>query len=180
MKTNFSPFPLIETPNLVLRRMEDGDLEDVFEMRSDPRMHLHTDTKPDEAPAETAAYIEKMTRGVDTEKWIIWAIQLRQSPKVIGSVSIWNLDRERGSGELGYGITPAYQGKGFMKEALRAAIDYGFNIMDLKTLEAYTERANTASCGLLERCGFTEADRVDEEGACNKRTYHMVVYRLTA
>ncbi len=56
------PFPVVETDNLVLRRMDQGDLDDLLRMRSDPRMHLHTDTKPDGTPDETKAYINKMTQ----------------------------------------------------------------------------------------------------------------------
>lgn len=45
---NFTPFPIIETRNLILRRMDHDDLDDLFQMRRDPRMHEYTDTKPDE------------------------------------------------------------------------------------------------------------------------------------
>ena len=174
----FTPFPITETRNLVLRRIGLDDLDDLFEMRRDPRMHLHTDTKPDEALDETKVYIDKTNAGVDAGKWVIWAIGLKGQAKVIGTISIWNLNPERESGELGYGIIPDYQGRGLMKESLLAVADYGFDAMNLKVLEAYTERDNLRSLKLLERCGFAEVDRVDEEGYCNKRTYHMIVYRL--
>lgn len=177
MKANFAPFPVLETTNLVLRRMTRDDVDDVFEMRRDPEMHLYTDTKPDETPVETKAYVDKMNAGVDAGKWVIWAIELRETGRVIGTISIWNLNPDRGSGELGYGIVPGYQGRGLMKESLLRVVDYGFDVMDLKTLEAYTEKDNLPSLRLLEKCGFAEADRVDEEGTNNKRTYHMLVYR---
>jgi len=44
---------------------------------------------------------------------------------VIGSISIWNINLKQKSAELGYGIIPAYQGLGLMKEALLTAADYG-------------------------------------------------------
>ena len=44
------------------------------------------------------------------------------------------------TGELGYGIMPDYQGQGLMKESLLSVIEYGFNIMNLEELLAYTER----------------------------------------
>ena len=180
METSFVPFPAIETTNLTLRRMTRDDRGDLFEMRHDPRMHLYTDTKPDEGISETEAYIDKMNAGVDAGKWIIWAMELKGERKVIGSISIWNLNPDRGSGELGYGIVPGYQGRGLMKESLLAVVDYGFDRMGLKELDAYTEKDNEPSLHLLETCGFAEAERVDEEGYTNKRTYHMIVYRKKA
>lgn len=102
----------------------------------------------------------------------------KQSNKVIGSISIWNINREQESGELGYGIIPEYQGHGFMKEALLSVIEYGFNAIRLKSLDAYTEEHNVKSIKLLEKCNFNEINRVDDEGYLNNRVYHMIVYRL--
>lgn len=175
---NFTPFPEIETKNLLLRRMDHNDINDIFQMRSDPRMHEYTDTKPDVNTDETKAYIDKMNKGIDENKWIIWAIEHKQSNKVIGTISIWNIDTEQRSGELGFGIIPDYQGQGFMKESLLSVVKYGFDVMNLKQIFAYTEESNMKSIKLLERCNFVEVDRVDEEGYFNNRVYHMVVYKL--
>lgn len=174
----FSPFPIVETNNLLLRKMTYEDKHDIFLMRKDPRMHEYTDTKPDENIGETEAYIDKMLKGISENKWIIWAIEHKASKKVIGSISIWNIDNEKESGELGYGIIPDYQVRGLMKEALLSAADYGFNVMKLKTLDAYTEENNISSNKLLENCKFKVAGKVDDKGYCNDRIYHMVVYRL--
>lgn len=175
---SFNPFPVIETNNLVLRRMEHRDIDDIFQMRNSPEMHEYTDTRPDKTTEETRIYIEKMNKGVDENKWIIWAIEHRQSKKVIGSISIWNINIEQRSGELGYGIIPDYQGKGLMKEALLRVVDYGFNVMKLRVVDAYTEESNIKSCKLLDNCKFIKANRVDDQGYYSNRVYHMIVYRL--
>lgn len=175
---NFTPFPCIETDNLLLRRISQDDADDMFEMRKDPLMNEFTDTKPDAAIEETRNYIDKMNKGVDNNEWIIWAIEHKQAGKVIGSICIWNINSLQESGELGYGIIPAYQGKGLLKEALSSVIEYGFGVMGLKVLDAYTEENNPKSIKLLENSGFIEADRVDDEGYFNNRVYHMIVYRL--
>ncbi len=86
----------------------------------------------------------------DDNKWIIWAIEHRQTKKVIGTISIWNTNIEQGISELGYGIITDYQGKGLMKEVLLSVIKYGFEVMNLKALEAYTEENNHSSIKLLE------------------------------
>jgi ribosomal-protein-alanine N-acetyltransferase len=65
-----------------------------------------------------------------------------------------------------------------MKEALLSAADYGFSVMDLSALEAYTEEKNIKSIKLLEGCKFAAVNRVDDEGFYSSRIFHMVVYRL--
>lgn len=174
----FSPFPEIETKNLVLRRIKIEDTHDIFQMRSNSIMSEYTDTKPDERPEETKAYIEKMNKGIDENKWLIWAVEHKKSQKVIGSISVWNLNIEQNIGELGYGIIPEYQGMGLMKEALLSVLNYGFCVMKLSALEAYTEENNIKSIKLLEGSKFIEVNRVEEEGYYNNRIYHMIVYRL--
>jgi len=175
---NFTPFPNIETKNLILRKMNYTDVTDLYEMRKDPRMNEFVDTRIDENIDETKNYIDLMNKGIDENKWIIWAIEHKQSNKVIGTVSIWNINSEKNSGEVGYGIIPDFQGQGLMKESLLSVIEYGFNPMNLKELYAYTEENNLNSIKLLEKCDFVEVNRVDEEGSRCKRLFRMVVYRL--
>lgn len=174
----FTPFPEIETKNLMLRRLNYDDIDDLFKMRSDPRMNEYTDTRLEENTDETRAYIDRMNKGVDENKWVIWAIKHKQLNKVIGSISIWNINIEQMSGELGYGIIPNYQRQGLMKEALLNVIKYGFKIINLKVLDAYTEENNMRSINLLKRCNFIEVNRVDDKGYFKNRVYHMLVYRL--
>lgn len=174
----FDPFPVIETRNILLRGMTQEDKYDLFQMRKDTKMHMYTDSKPDENLEETEEYIDKMVKGVAENKWIIWAIEHKVSKKVIGTISIWNIDKEQGTAELGYGIIPDYQGRGLMKEALLSAVDYGFNAMNLKSLDAFTEEKNISSNKLLDNCKFKIIDEVIDQGYCNDRNYYMVVYRL--
>ncbi len=175
---NFMPFPMLETKNLILRRMDYDDINDLFDMRKDPRMNEYVDTKLEENTHETKVYIDNMNKGVDDKKWIIWAIEYKESKKLIGTISIWNINMEQESGELGYGIIPGFQGKGLMKEALLSVVEYGFNVMKLKAIDAFTEEHNIKSIKLLEKCNFTEINRACDKGYFNNRIYHMVVYRL--
>ena len=174
----FDPFPVLETERLILRKMSPDDRDDFFTMRSDKRMHEHTDTTPDHDISKTDAYLAKMMRGVDENRWIIWAIQNRASGRVIGSVGIWNFDEVQTTAELSYGITPEFQGRGYMSEALARVIEYAFATLKLTALEAYTEAENTPSRRLLERIGFVESGQVDDPSADGTRVYHMIVYRL--
>jgi len=172
----FLPFPNIETPLLHLRRLRREDASDLFEMRSDLRMHEHTDTSPDNTPEESLVYIDKMNRGVDEGRWVIWAIEHKGTGAVIGTISIWNFDSGGNSGELGYGLIPSFQGQGLMKESLLAVTDYGFKHLHLQTMEAYTDEQNHSSSRVLEACGFARVKTVREEGYVQKRVFDMAVY----
>jgi DNA-3-methyladenine glycosylase II len=172
------PFPRVETKNLILRRMNYCDINDLFKMRKDAGMNEYIDVKVDVDTDETKAYIDKMNKGIDDNKWIIWAIEHKLQKRVIGTISIWNIDDKQETGELGYGIIPDFQGKGLMIEALLNVVNYGFSVMKLKTLDAYTEEHNVKSIKLLKRCNFNEINSVFEDGYFTAKVYHMIVYRL--
>lgn len=57
---------------------------------------------------------------------------------------------------VGYSIDEIHQGKGYMKEALRLAIEYAFNKMCLHRVEAATLIDNIKSQRVLKACGFKE------------------------
>lgn len=180
MKTPFYPFPILSTPRLILRQMMADDVMDLFSMRSDPRMNSYTDSVEDRTLADTGAYIDKMNCGIAGGRWIVWAMEDLESHKVVGSISLWNLNDEDHSGELGYGIHPDFQRRGLMKEALRAVVEYGWRVMGLRKIEAYTEIDNAPSNGLLERCGFHWVQTIEEAGVRKPQVFVMKVYRITS
>jgi ribosomal-protein-alanine N-acetyltransferase len=174
---NFSPFPTLETEHLSLREMTAQDADDLFTLRANPLTHLYTDTTPDASVAETHAYIEKMRLGIAENRWIIWAMEHKADQRVVGTLGIWNIDEGESRADLSYALAPEYQGKGYMREGLSAAIAFGFSQMRLNALEAYTEEQNISSRKLLEKFEFREVDRVDDLASDGSRIYHMIVYR---
>lgn len=57
---------------------------------------------------------------------------------------------------IGYSIDKDFQGKGYMKEALRLALDYAYEDIGLHRVEASTLIDNVRSQGVLKACGFNE------------------------
>ena len=55
---------------------------------------------------------------------------------------------------MGYWIGQPYRRQGFMTEALRLAMDYAFDDLDLHRVEANIIPSNTASIALIKRLGF--------------------------
>lgn len=57
---------------------------------------------------------------------------------------------------VGYSIDELEQGKGYMKEALKLAMRYAFEVLELHRIEASTLLDNKRSQGVLKACGFKE------------------------
>lgn len=163
MKSNFKPFPEIETKRLILRQLSHNNEQALFDYRSNKDNFLHVDMPVYSSIDEAKEYVCKMNAGVNENKFIVWAICLQDSNEIVGTVSIWNLNLLTDTAELGYGIFTAFRRIGYMKEALIAVLDYGFNQMELKTIEAYTSCNNEASNEFLRNMEFTYEKSIEDK-----------------
>ena len=80
--------------------------------------------------------------------------------------------------EIGYRLHPAQHGKGIMNEALKAVLDYGFNVMNLHSVEANTNPGNKESISLLERNGFIREGYFKENYFYDGKFLDSAVYSL--
>ena len=73
--------------------------------------------------------------------------------KIIGTATLINY--EPGIYGLGYWLGEAYQGHGYMTEAVRSLIDYARDRYEATEFWAGIKRTNTSSINLVTRLGFT-------------------------
>ena len=76
----------------------------------------------------------------------------KEDRHIIGSIDYKYVPRD-GVTEVGYGLNPAYQGHGYMTEALTAFLAFG-KAMGIREVLADTLPDNIRSQAVLKRCGF--------------------------
>lgn len=92
----------------------------------------------------------------DIENYLFFTeflIVLKDNAHVIGSID-YKYVPENGKTEVGYGMNPAYEGHGYMTEALNAFLAFGKSLGITRVL-ADTLPDNIKSQNVLKRCGFT-------------------------
>lgn len=168
LKLNFMPFPMIPTKRLVLRKLKPEDKNEIFYLKSSEEILKYLDNKKHETIEESEKYIEKINNGVAQNQWIQWGITLNGSEKIIGTICLWNIEKDTKTAEVGYELMCEYQGKGIMQEALMTVMKYAFKFIKLKSLTAYTHKNNEKSINLLERNKFAY---LNEDG--NYKIYEL-------
>ena len=73
----------LETSRLLLRRFETGDLEDLYEYACRPEVGPAAGWKPHESRRETEQILTGFIHGTE-----VWAVVLKETGKVIGSVGL--------------------------------------------------------------------------------------------
>ena len=158
-------FKTLTTERLLLRGLELTDGAQVAAIRSDEKVNQYLDRPACLTISEAEAFIRKIHAGIANNDWHYWAIDLKEERRLIGTVCLWNIDRENSSIELGYELLPANQGKGLMFEALEKVIDFAFGELKFKKIVAVTNQFNSRSVSLLERFGFTRDKSFAEDAA---------------
>lgn len=153
---NFSPFPTLQTERIVLRRIETSDASDLFVLRSDKRVMQFIDRPMAENVEDALTLIAKIEDSLLQNDGITWGINLNEDPKLIGTIGFWRLDKPNYRAEIGYMLMPEMQGKGIMQEAISTVIKFGFENMQLHSIEANVNPLNTVSKKILEKNGFLQ------------------------
>ncbi|WP_214483176.1 GNAT family N-acetyltransferase [Bacillus sp. SM2101] len=171
----FNPFPTLRTNRLLLRKLELSDSDLIFQFQSKKENFKYVDMPVYKSHKEAPNYIHRMNKGVENNKWIIWAIADVFTNKILGTITIWNISMNQSKAEVGYVLFPENVGKGIMTEALNKVIEYGFNDMKLKSIEAFTSSLNGRSIALLEKNKFYKVSSFSEETS-NGESVEMDIY----
>ena len=84
-----------------------------------------------------------------------WLLAMHDNPELIGMCSFTNIVRGPFQAcHLGFSLAQRHQGKGYMVEALQAAIAHAFHAMQLHRIMANYQPGNDRSAALLQRLGF--------------------------
>ncbi len=150
----FKNLPYLETERLKLRKLTMRDAGDVFEYASVPGVSLYVSWTPHRTIADTKSFLKHVLfqyeKGIPTS----WGIVLKENNKLIGTGGYLWWATEHSKAELGYVVSDKYWNKGYMTEALKKILQFGFETMNLQRIEARCFVENTASERVMKKCGM--------------------------
>jgi len=124
---------------------------------------------------------QKFEGGLSTWRTSFVNFQLIEKPSgnIVGSCGFhtWYLQHDRA--EIGYAIAgEENRRKGYMKEAIKTVLDYGFEQMKLNRVEAFIGPQNEASIKLVTSMGFQYEGLLREHYCKNGEIQDSAVYGL--
>jgi len=175
-----TPFRELRTPRLRLRQLDSNDAQVMHLLRTDPAVIQHLQRAPEASVADTQAHLRLLDELLQANQGIVWAMCRPADPTLLGTICLWNLQPTNHRAEVGYALHPASWGQGLMSEALAAVLQYGFEELNLHSIEANTCPENTASWRLLERHGFVREGHLRENHWFEGRFYDTLIYSRLA
>jgi RimJ/RimL family protein N-acetyltransferase len=161
---------VIVTRRLRLRRLTVADRDTIARWHADPLFTAHlagvqTREQSDEA-------FDRWERHWDEHGFGILGIEWRDTGELIGRSGpqfhrSWPADPE-----VGWGIDPAWWGKGIATEAGAAAVAWALGPLAYPQVVSITTEPNTASLNVMRKLGFELHTRIDSEWG------ELLVHRL--
>jgi ribosomal-protein-alanine N-acetyltransferase len=99
--------------------------------------------------------LEKIEESRGDDLGYSFGIYLNESHRLIGQIGLFKI--ERGPAQramVGYSLDKEQNGKGYMTEALKSIVDFGFDQLKLHRIEAGVMPHNIGSIKILEKTGF--------------------------
>ncbi len=175
---DFTVFPNLQTTRLELRQIHESDAKDLYVLRSDKRVMQYIDRPMAERIEDALALINKIEESLKANEGITWGISLRNDSRLIGTIGFWRMDKPNYRAEIGYMLHPEMQGKGLMHEAISAVIKYGFENLNLHSIEANVNPLNVVSKKILEKNGFVQEAYFKENYYYNGKFLDSLIYSL--
>ena len=173
------PFPVLETPRLVLREIVPADAPALFGIHGDAAYMRWFGSESLRVP-DDAIKLAEMFAGWRSlpNPGTRWALELKDTPGLIGTAGVFGWHRAWHKCLTGFEIDKAHAGQGLMREALGAIFNWSFATMALNRIEAQIHPDNLASRALAERLGFKEEGLLREVGFWAGAYHDLVQYGL--
>ena len=168
----------IETERLILRNIVPSDVDGMYELDSDPDVHKYLGNNPLKNKSQSEEVIDLIIKQYAEFGIGRWAMVNKQTNEFMGwsglKLNTITLNDHTNFYDIGYRIIKRFWGKGYATESALAALDYGFNILNLKTIYGITELNNQASHQVLLKIGLKHIENFhDKTSNLNLRWYKI-------
>jgi len=157
------PWEIASTIRLTLREQTLSDLEDLYDMYSNPSTTLFMEDLFEDRKEEEEYLKEYIRHQYGFFEYGLWTIIEKCSGNYVGRAGLSNREGYE-EAEVGYVIKSEYRNKGMGKEALEAILTYAKDNLGMKSLIAFSRPENTVSIKLLSSLDFIYCQDVEIDG----------------
>jgi ribosomal-protein-alanine N-acetyltransferase len=160
---NFSPFPNLETERLLLRQLDKNDVAAILKLRGDAENMKFIPRPLAKTEDDALDHIIQISAKIESNEGINWAIELKSNNQFVGIIGHYRIKPENFRAEIGY---------------IKATVDYGFDVMNLHSIEAIIDPENFPSERVLQKNGFIKEAHLLENEFYEGRFLDTVIYSL--
>lgn len=170
--------PIIETKRLMLRDIRISDAQSIYSYGKQEKVAQYVLFNRHESIDDTKRFIDSVLKRYEKGEHYVWAIDWRETGKMIGTCGLHDTQTPHRSAEMGYVINPDFWNKGIATEAGRVLLDFGFNTLKLHRICARYFEGNEASKRVMEKLGMIR-EGIERESVCKDGVFcNILVYSI--
>jgi RimJ/RimL family protein N-acetyltransferase len=146
----------LRTDRLWLRAWRAADREPFAALNADPVVMEHFPSTL--TREESDALADRIEARFELHGWGLWAVEVVETGEFAGYVGLTPQTFDvhfTPAVEVGWRLAHQYWGRGYAPEAGRAALHYGFDVIDLDEIVSFTTVANLRSQRVMQKLGMT-------------------------
>ena len=147
-------FQNIKGERLDLVKIDMSGLDDIHEYSTNPQFFTYFEYDAYASKNQTRQFLKKMIES-ESKKFHCWFIRLKNK-KIIGTFTVRDINIQRQSCEIAYGISPKYWGNGYFYESALLVIKYIFEKLKFHRIIAKVHIKNSKSIKGLKKIGFKQ------------------------
>ena len=173
-----SQFPIMESNRIIIREMQDHDLNVIYDFNSciDSLRYIARQPFTDKKAARKKLNFFLKSNKNRTACW--WIFTLKETGEDIGYGGLFDICTNSNKAEIGYAIIKKYWNKGYMSEALQEIIHFAMNRAKLHKIYGVILDGNTRSAGLLEKNGFKKEGHLKDHSFARGQYFDECIYGL--
>jgi ribosomal-protein-alanine N-acetyltransferase len=172
----FEAFPVIETDSLLLRNIVIEDAQKILEFRQNERISAFIHRDRMDSIESAHGLIQRVIKGYEDKSMIAWGGVLKSSNTFIGSCGFNKIDTQNLRAEIGGEMSPDAWGKRIAAKAVKQIIQFGFETMNLHSIEARVSPNNRSAIYLLEQMGFIKEAHFKDYYQYQEQWHSLAVY----
>jgi RimJ/RimL family protein N-acetyltransferase len=152
--------PALRDGDLVLRPKRRHDLDAITAACQDPEIPRWTFVPSPYTRADAEAFLKRSREEHAAGTAAHFLAVDADSDTLLGAISVMEIDRQRGSGELGYWVTADARGRGVATRAVRMITAWARDELGLMQLEIRAHKDNMPSRRVAEKAGYRDTGRL--------------------
>jgi [ribosomal protein S5]-alanine N-acetyltransferase len=147
--------PNLETEHFNLRKINEDDIAAIFDYGSNPNVSKQVSWETHETLRDTSVFVEMILKGYAEGTKALWGLELKSTGKLVGTIDFVTIQERHRKAEIGYVLSEECWGKGYMTEAARRIISFGFEELQLERIQARCFVENEGSARVMEKVGMS-------------------------
>ena len=171
----------LETDRLILRRYEIDDATAMFKnWASDPEVTKFLMWQTHSSEEVSKSIITDWLTQYSDEKYYHWCIVLKENgDEPIGDIAVVHMNEDVSMMHIGYCIGRKWWHQGVTSEALKAVMDYLFDVVNVNRIESRHDPRNPNSGKVMQKCsmkyeGTLRSSDWNNQGICDACYYALL------